>query len=51
MDKQNSNLHNDFFKVSFSRQDVVVDYIKQFLNKELVKNIDLQTLTLSDTLM
>ena len=49
MDKQNSNLHNDFFKVSFSRQDVVEGYIKQFLNKNLVKNIDLQTLTLSDT--
>ena len=49
MPKPNMNRHNDFFKVAFSRYDVVEDYIVQFLNKNIVKNIDLQSLTLSNT--
>ena len=48
MEKQNTNPHDDFFKVAFSRKDVVEDYIIQFLDKDLVKNIDLQSLTLSN---
>ena len=48
MEKPNSNPHDDFFKVAFSRQDVVVDYITQFLNPNFVKNIDLQSLTITN---
>ena len=48
MEKQNSNPHDDFFKVAFSRQDVVVDYITQFMGQELVNNIDFQSLTISN---
>ena len=48
MEKQNSNPHDDFFKVAFSRKDVVEDYIIQFLDKGLAKNIDLQSLTISN---
>ena len=48
MEKQNSNPHDDFFKVAFSRQDVVVDYITQFIDQNIAQNIDLQSLTLSN---
>ncbi len=41
--------HDDFFKVAFSRHDVVSDYLKEFLDERLVKNIDFQTLTISNT--
>jgi predicted transposase/invertase (TIGR01784 family) len=46
---QNINPHDDFFKVAFSRQDVVEDYITHFLKKELVENIDTKTLEISTT--
>ena len=48
MNTSNVNPHDDFFKVAFSRQDVVVDYITQFLDKGLVENIDIQALTISN---
>ena len=48
MEEQNLNLHDDFFKVAFSRLDVIQDYITQFLDKKLVKNIDFQSLTLTN---
>ena len=48
MEKQNTNPHDDFFKVAFSRKDVVEDYITQFLKGGLAKNIDLQSLTISN---
>ena len=48
MKKQTANPHDDFFKVAFSRKDVVEDYITQFLDKKLAKNIDLQSLTISN---
>ena len=49
MPKPNMNRHNDFFKVAFSRYDVVEDYIVQFVNRKIVHNLDLQSLTLSNT--
>ena len=49
MTEQNFNPHDDFFKVAFSRKEVAADYITQFLDKNIVKNIDLQSLTLSNT--
>lgn len=49
MQEQNLNAHDDFFKVAFSRLDVTTDYITQFLDKNLVKKIDLQALVLSNT--
>jgi Putative transposase, YhgA-like len=48
MANQNLNPHDDFFKVAFSRLDVVSDYILQFLEKKIVENIDFETLTISN---
>jgi predicted transposase/invertase (TIGR01784 family) len=48
MPNGNLNPHDDFFKIAFSRRDVVEDYILQFLSKEIGENIDFQTLTLSN---
>jgi Putative transposase, YhgA-like len=48
MTDKNLNPHDDFFKIAFSRQDVVEDYIKQFLSSELVQNLDFQTLKISN---
>ncbi len=49
MEEQNKQPHDDFFKVAFSRHDVVSDYIKQFLDEKIVKNIDFQSLTIANT--
>jgi predicted transposase/invertase (TIGR01784 family) len=41
--------HDDFFKVAFSMKENVRDYIVQYLDKDIVKDIDLQSLTLDTT--
>lgn len=41
--------HDHFFKATFSRRRVMLDYIRQFLPKELWKDFDLRTLKLSPT--
>jgi predicted transposase/invertase (TIGR01784 family) len=48
MDQEIIHPHDDFFKVAFSRLDIVTDYIHQFLDKKIVENIDFETLTLSN---
>ena len=49
MKVENLYKHDDFFRVAFSREDVAGDYITEFLDKNLVKNLDLHSLTLSNT--
>jgi predicted transposase/invertase (TIGR01784 family) len=43
------NSHDAFFKSTFSYPDVVQSYMEQFMDKKLVQNIDLQSLTLDTT--
>ncbi len=49
MEHQNIQPHDDFFKVAFSRFDVVRDYIQHFFDSKIVKNIDFQSLTIANT--
>ena len=48
MKSPSTNPHDEFFKVAFSRQDVVEEYIQQFLTQGLVQNIDFQSLAISN---
>ena len=48
MKSPTTNPHDEFFKVAFSRQDVVEEYIQQFLAQGLVQNIDFQSLAISN---
>ena len=43
------NSHDAFFKSTFSYPDIAQSYIEHFMNKELVQNIDFQSLTLDST--
>ena len=43
------NSHDAFFKSTFSYLDVAQSYIKHFMDKNLVQNIDLESLTLETT--
>ena len=43
------NSHDAFFKSTFSYLDVAQSYIENFMDKKLVQNIDLQSLTLDTT--
>ena len=43
------NTHDAFFKSTFSYLDVAQSYIEHFMDKNLVQNIDLESLTLENT--
>ena len=43
------NSHDAFFKSTFSYVDVARSYIEKFMDKKLVQNIDLESLTLDTT--
>ncbi len=47
--KKAVNSHDAFFKSTFSYLDVAQSYIEHFMDKRLVQNIDLQSLTLEAT--
>jgi predicted transposase/invertase (TIGR01784 family) len=48
MEEKNIHPHDDFFKVAFSRLDIITDYIHQFLDRNIVEKLDFQTLKLSN---
>jgi predicted transposase/invertase (TIGR01784 family) len=47
--KKAVNLHDAFFKNTFSYKDVAQTYLQKFMPNILVKNIDLESLTLENT--
>jgi predicted transposase/invertase (TIGR01784 family) len=47
--KKAINLHDAFFKNTFSYKDVAQTYIEKFMPETLAKNIDLESLTLENT--
>ena len=47
--KKVANSHDAFFKSTFSYPDIVQSYIENFMDKNLVQNIDFHSLTLDST--
>jgi predicted transposase/invertase (TIGR01784 family) len=47
--KKVANSHDAFFKSTFSYLDIAQSYIENFMDKNLVQSIDLQSLTLDST--
>jgi Putative transposase, YhgA-like len=43
------NIHDAFFKNTFSYPEIVKEYIAKFMEKDLVENIDLESLELEPT--
>ncbi|MFD2570983.1 Rpn family recombination-promoting nuclease/putative transposase [Spirosoma soli] len=42
------NIHDRFFKENFSRQDIAIDFVREFFPKHLVGKINLDTLTITN---
>jgi hypothetical protein len=42
-------LHDNFFKAAFSMREVMEDYVRQFLPKNIIEGIDFESLVQDDT--